>query len=95
MKKSAEKYAQRFNERFLRKDFNIHVLPEGEEAMTRHLDKLKSILGEDDRRVKRCEKAFILARSAMAEGIRFLPAEREKSHPDLFTEENGDIRLPF
>lgn len=95
MKQSAKEYAQLFNDRFRRGDFDIHILPEGKEAMERHLHKLKSILGTEDARVKKCEEAFCLARKCIESGIRFLPSDKEKSHPDLFLDENGDIRLPF
>ena len=95
MKNKAKTHAEIFSERFPKWEFDFLILPQGLAEMRRHLEKLESVLGEDHPKVKKTRQALFLAEECEALGIRFLWPDKEKSHPDLFLEEDGNIRLPF
>lgn len=95
MKQKTQEYAKIFSQSFKRWDFDFLILPQGIKEMRQHLKKLESILGEEHPKVKKTREALFLAEECEALGIRFLWPDKEKSHPDLFLEEDGNIRLPF
>ena len=95
MKQKTQEYANLFNQKFRAWEFDFLILPQGVAVMKRHLEKLESVLGEDHPKVKKTREALFLAEECEALGIRFLWPDKEKSHPDLFLEEDGNIRLPF
>lgn len=95
MKRQAQEYADIFNKKFKTWEFDFLILPQGMAVMKRHLEKLESVLGKEHPKVKKTRQALFLAEECEVLGIRFLWPDKEKSHPDLFVEEDGNIRLPF
>jgi DNA polymerase III alpha subunit (gram-positive type) len=95
MKQKAQEYADIFNQKWKAWEFDFLILPQGIKEVRRHLKKLESVLGADHPKVKKTRQALFLAEECEALGIRFLWPDKEKSHPDLFLEEEGNIRLPF
>lgn len=91
----AEFYAAYFSVCFERNEFNFNVLPDGLDEIDSYLNKMKSIKGEDSCEYKNIYTAMIAAKECIARGIEFLPPDVEKSDPDNYIPENGNIRIPL
>lgn len=91
----AEFYAAYFSVYFERSEFNFNVLPDGLDEIDSYLNKMKSIKGEDSCEYKNIYTAMIAAKECIARGINFLPPDIEKSDPDNYIPEDGNIRIPL
>lgn len=91
----AEFYAAYFSVCFERSEFNFNVLPDGLDEIDSYLNKMKSIKGEDSCKYKNIYTAMIAAKECIARGIVFLPPDIEKSDPDNYIPEDGNIRIPL
>ncbi|MBQ8649115.1 MAG: PHP domain-containing protein [Clostridia bacterium] len=90
-----EFYAAYFSVYFERNEFNFNVLPEGLAEIDNHLNKMKSIKGEDSCEYRNIYTAMIAAKECISRGVNFLPPDIEKSDPDNYIPENGNIRIPL
>jgi len=88
-------YVKYLNENFSRRDFNFNVLPQGVEEIDSYLIKTKSIFGERSERYLKIKDAMNIAKECIARGIVFLPPNIEKSDPDNYISEDGNIRIPL
>ncbi len=91
----AEFYAVYLSVCFERNEFNFNVLADGLDEIDSYLNKIKSIKGEDSCEYKNIYTAMIAAKECIARGINFLPPDIEKSDPDNYIPENGNIRIPL
>ena len=91
----AEFYAAYFSVCFERNEFNFNVLPDGLGEIDGYLNKMKNIKGEDSCEYNNIYTAMITAKECIARGIEFLPPNIEKSDPDNYIPEDGNIRIPL